>query len=853
MLHFNKTPQPIVTFILQTLNTKLLTLKQLQQIHAQILSNTTLISTPLITTFLHSCHRSHNLNYASRFLYNLPQSCPKPSYWNPMIKTSLNSNNPQNFFTCYNAMMRCNVSIFNAGFFASILKFGAKIGDTQFGEMFHCVVVKMGFDSDVVLETGLLDFYAKIGDLSCARKVFDEMSERDVVACNVMISVLGKHGFVEDARVLFDGMLEKDSYTWNSMVSCYFKVGDVESARFVFDRNPVKNEVSWNVLIDGYSKSGYFGNPDNLGDIVTLYSEMLVSNVSPSQSALSLIIQFCASFCAVQLGKALHCQILKWNFTHDVVLQTGLLDFYAKVDDLSSAKRVFDEMPQRDVVANNAMISALSKHGFVEDAQNLFNSMQEKNSVTFNSMITCYSKIGDIHSARFIFDSNPAKDVVSWNAMIDCYCKAGLLSYAEELFNGIGEVKNSVTWNTMITGFVQCKEFQRALQLFEHMQAERVKPTEVTMVSLLSACAHLGALEMGEWVHDYIKRNKLKIDVVLGNALIDMYCKCGSISHALDVFDKLCVKNIFCWNSIIIGLAMHGYGQEAINYFYKMIQEDIINPDGVTFVGLLCACSHSGLISQGKMYFSQMQSVYGVEPGIEHYGCMVDLLGRSGQLKEALELITSMPLKPNAVVWGSLLRSCHIHKDTELGEQVTQRLLELDPRDGGNYVFLSNLYASLSRWKDVDRCRKLMAESGVHKVPGCSSIEVDNVVHEFVAGDSSHPQFTQINAYLVEIGKRLKKDEGYEADTGSVFHDIDEEEKEGAVSYHSERMAVVFGLMSTPRVGKVIRVVKNLRTCDDCHTVMKLISKVYKREIVMRDRNRFHHFSNGVCSCKDFW
>ncbi|KAJ0765220.1 putative tetratricopeptide-like helical domain superfamily, DYW domain-containing protein [Helianthus annuus] len=703
MLHFNKTPQPIVTFILQTLNTKLLTLKQLQQIHAQILSNTTLISNPLITTFLHSCHRSRNLNYASHFLYNLPQSCSKPSFWNPMIKTSLNSNNPQNFFTCYNAMMRCNVNIFNAGFFASILKFGAKIGDTQFGEMFHCVVVKMGFDSDVVLETGLLDFYAKIGDLSCARKVFDEMSQRDVVACNVMISVLGKHGFVEDARVLFDGMLEKDSYTWNSMVSCYFKVGDVESARFVFDRNPVKNEVSWNVLIDG-----------------------------------------------------------------------------------------------------------------------------------------------------FIFDSNPAKDVVSWNAMIDCYCKAGLLSYAEELFNGIGEVKNSVTWNTMITGFVQCKEFQRALQLFEHMQAERVKPTEVTMVSLLSACAHLGALEMGEWVRDYIKRNKLKIDVVLGNALIDMYCKCGSISHALDVFDKLGVKNIFCWNSIIIGLAMHGYGKEAIDYFYKMIQE-YINPDGVTFVGLLCACSHSGLISQGKMYFSQMQSVYGVEPGIEHYGCMVDLLGRSGQLKEALELITSMPLKPNAIVWGSLLRSCHIHKDTELGEQVTQRLLELDPRDGGNYVFLSNLYASLSRWKDVDRCRKLMAESGVHKVPGCSSIEVDNVVHEFVAGDSSHPQFSQINAYLVEIGKRLKDEGGYEADTGCVFHDIDEEEKEGAVSYHSERIAVAFGLMSTPRVGKVIRVVKNLRTCDDCHTVMKLISKVYKREIVMRDRNRFHHFSNGVCSCKDFW
>lgn len=744
---------------------------------------------------------------------------------------------------------RCsNVNSPSVGMFVLFLRYGAKLGDCKFGKLFHCVVVKLGFDCDVVLQTGLVDFYAKVGDLRCAHKVFDEMSNRDVVACNVMISVFGKHGLVVDAKALFDSMVEKDSYTWNSMVSCYFKVGDVKSARLVFDRNPVKNEVSWNVLIDGYSKSGYFCNPDNLKDIVALYTEMMHSGVSPNQSVLSLIIQFCVSFCVIELGKLLHCQIIKLNFKYDVVLQTGLLDFYAKVDDLSSAKKVFDEMPQRDVVANNAMISALCKHGLVAAAQNLFDSMQEKNSITFNSMITGYSKIGDIHSARFVFDSNPVKDVVSWNAMIDGYCKTGHLDYAEELFNQIGESKNSVTWNTMITGFVQCKEFQRALCLFERMQAERVKATEVTMVSLLSACAHLGALEMGEWIHNYIKRNKLKIDVVLGNALIDMYSKCGSISQALDVFNNLEVKNIYCWNTIIVGLAMHGYGNEAIDYFSKMVQG--VNPDGVTFIGLLCACSHSGLISEGKIYFSQMP-VYGVEPGIEHYGCMVDLLGRAGQLKEALELIASMPLKPNAVVWGSLLRSCHKHKDSKLGEQVTQRLLELDPRDGGNYVFLSNLYASLSRWNDVDRCRKLMIESGVHKVPGCSSIEVDNVVHEFVAGDSSHPRFSEINVYLVEIAKKLR-DEGYEADTGSVFHDIDDEEKEGAVSYHSERIAVAFGLMST-HAGKVIRVVKNLRTCDDCHTVMKLISKVYKREIVMRDRNRFHHFSNGVCSCKDYW
>ncbi|KAL4558431.1 hypothetical protein LXL04_036631 [Taraxacum kok-saghyz] len=854
MLSRCKPPESILGYILSTLDSKFLTPKQLQQIHSQILTNGYLVSTPIITTFLYSCYHSRNPIYALQFLYNLPGSFSKSSFWGSMIKPSLESNNLRDFFTCYNAMMWCRGYDANSpsvGMFASVFQYGAKMGDSQLGKLFHCVVAKWGLDSDLVLQTGLLDFYAKTGDLRSAKKVFEEMSHRDVVACNVMISVLGKHGLIEDARVLFDSMPEKDSYSWNSIISCYFKIGDIESARLIFDRNPIKNTISWNVLIDGYSKSGYLNNSHNFEDFVTLYNRMRFSDMCPSQTILSLLLQSCASFSASQLGKSLHSEIFKWNFNHDVVLQTGLLDFYSKIGDLTSAKKVFDEMPQRDIVANNAMISAYSKHGFVKDAQKLFDNMHEKNSATYNSMITCYSKTGDVDSARLIFESNPYKDIVSWNAMIDGYCKSNHLNQAEELFHKIEtKNKNPVTWNTMIGGFVQGKELNRALCLFDQMQAERVKPTEVTMVSLLTACAHLGALNMGEWIHDYIKKNKLKIDVILGNALIDMYSKCGSISDAVKVFQKLQSKNIYCWNSIIVGLAMHGYGNKSIDYFNLMKKEGV-KPDGITFIGLLCGCSHSGLITEGKNYFHQMRTEYGIEPGIEHFGCMVDLLGRSGFLLEALELITTMPLTPNAIVWGSLLRSCHKHKDTELGEHVTQKLLELDPYDGGNYVFLSNLYASLGRWKDVDSCRMLMVENRVRKIPGWSSIEVENAVYEFVAGDSSHPEFGQINEILGEIGRKLKEG-GYEADTCSVLHDIDDEEKEMAVGYHSERIAIAFGLIRVP-FGKVIRVVKNLRTCDDCHTAIKIISKVYEREIVMRDRNRFHHFKDGVCSCKDFW
>ncbi|KAI3749823.1 hypothetical protein L2E82_20439 [Cichorium intybus] len=314
MLPLCKPSQSILSYILSTLDSKFITLKQLQQIHSLILTNGYFVSTSLVTTFLHSCYHSRNPSYALQFLYNLPASFSKASFWGSMIKTSLESNNLRDFFTCYNTAMWCrsyDANFPSVGMFASVFQYGAKLGDPQLGKIFHCVVLKWGFDSDMVLQTGLLDFYAKIGDLRSAKKVFEEMSQRDVVACNVMISVFGKHGLIEDARVLFDSMVEKDSYTWNSMISCYFKIGDINSARLLFDGNPVKNAISWNVLMDGYAKSGYLSNPDNLGDFVTLYNEMRFSDVRPSQTILSLILQCCASFCASQLGKTLHCEIFK--------------------------------------------------------------------------------------------------------------------------------------------------------------------------------------------------------------------------------------------------------------------------------------------------------------------------------------------------------------------------------------------------------------------------------------------------------------------------------------------------------------------------------------------------------------
>ncbi|KAL4192044.1 hypothetical protein AMTRI_Chr06g192040 [Amborella trichopoda] len=461
-------------------------------------------------------------------------------------------------------------------------------------------------------------------------------------------------------------------------------------------------------------------------------------------------------------------------------------------------------------------------------------------NVSWNAMIDCYCKSGNFEATRRIFDGNPARDVVSWNTMITGYRKSGILALAKELFDAM-DSRNSTTWNTMISGHVHTGDFANALSLSHWLACY-----QLVLIWVLG----LGCLDMGKWIHAYMRHKRVKIDVVLGTALLDMYLKCGSLDIALQIFKELPHKNIFSWNSIISGLAMHGYGLQAIDALNRM-RECNIRPDGVTFVGLLSGCSHAGLVDDGKGFFSLMRNEYGIEPKVEHYGCMVNLLARAGFLKEAIVLIETMPVEPNPVVLGSMLHACEAHKDIELSEKMTKRFLELDPRDGGNYVFLSNVYASRKNWDDVDAIRKEMRDRGVRKTRGSSLIEVSNAVHEFTVGDSSHVQFAQISAFLDEINWGVREI-GYDAKTVPVVHYIEEEEKESSVRYHCDNLAIAFGLMST-EPGSVIRVVKKLRICGDCHVFIKFLSKNYEREIIVWDKSRFHHFRYGACSCKDYW
>lgn len=511
---------------------------------------------------------------------------------------------------------------------------------------------------------------------------------------------------------------------------------------------------------------------------------MLIDNIEPNAFTFSSALKSCP----LKPGQALHSQTVKFSLDKDLYVSTSLVDLYARGGDVLSAEKQFAAMPQRSLVS-------------------------------LTTMLTCYAKQGEVAAARVLFDDMEEKDVVCWNVMIDGYAQHGLAN--------------------------------EALVLFRRMLAEKVEPNEVTAVAVLSACGQIGALESGRWIHSYIEnRRNIKVNAQVGTALINMYSKCGSLKDARLVFDRVNDKDVVVWNSMIVGYAMHGFGKDALQLFNEMCRIRL-KPSDITFIGLLSACAHAGLVNEGRRFFNTMKDEYAIEPKVEHYGCMVNLLSHAGQVEEAYKLVMDMKIEPDSVLWGTLLGACRLHGNIALGEKIAEYLICQNLANSGTYVLLSNIYAAIGNWDGVARVRTLMKEKGVQKEPGCSSIELSNKVHEFLAGDLRHPKSKEIYMMLEEINGWLKA-EGYIPQTQIVLHAIGEKQKQNSLEVHSEKLAVAFGLIST-QPGTSIKIVKNLRVCPDCHAVFKLISKFTGRKIMMRDRNRFHHFVNGTCSCGDYW
>ncbi|PKI68744.1 hypothetical protein CRG98_010801 [Punica granatum] len=664
------------------------------------------------------------------------------------------------------------------------------------------------------------------------------------------------------------------------LVSLFCKYGSLAEAARVFDPINDKLDVLYHTMLKGYAKSS------SLDTALSFFCRMKHDGVVPIVYNVTYLLKVCGDGANLRRGREIHGQLIVSGFGSNVFAMTGLVNMYAKCRLVKEAHKMFDRMPHRDLVSWNTIIAGYAQNCMPRVALDLVARMQveeqQPDSITlvtllpavadigslrigksvhgyairagFTSLVNVstalldmYCKCKSIDTARLIFDGIKNRTVVTWNSLIDGYCKR--VDLASEIFNNLKDKKTLVSWNAMILGFAQNGRVSEALNLFCGMHSQKMKPDTFTMVSVIPAIAELSVTRHAKWIHGLAIRSCMDSDVYVMTALVDMYAKCGKVDTARKLFDMMEYRHVITWNAMIDGYGTHGLGIAAVELFKEM-RKGTVRPNGITFLCVLSACSHSGLVEEGVRFFDSMKMDYNIEPSMDHYGSMVDLLGRAGRLNEAWDFIHKMPIEPGITVYGAMLGACKIHKNVELGEKAADRLFELNPEEGGYHVLLANIYATASMWDKVAKVRKVMEKGGLQKTPGCSLVELRNEVHSFYSGSTDHPQSKRIYAFLETLTDEIKA-AGYVPDTHSI-HDVEDDVKEQLLSSHSERLAIAFGLLNTSP-GTTIHIRKNLRVCGDCHNATKYISLVTGREIIVRDMHRFHHFKDGACSCRDYW
>ncbi|KAI3761537.1 hypothetical protein L1987_51955 [Smallanthus sonchifolius] len=728
----------------------------------------------------------------------------------------------------------------------------------------------------IKIGNALLSMFVRLGNLVDAWYVFGKMSERDVFTWNVLIGGYAKSGYFDEALSLYNRMLwagiRPDVYTFpsvlrtcgavldlirgrevhvhvlrfgfesnidvnNSLITMYVKCGDVCTARLVFDEMPARDTISWNAMI-----SGYFENEECLEGL-ELFLNMLDCSVVPDLMTMTSVISGCEFVGDERLGEMIHGYATKQACGKDVSVGNSLIQFYSSIGACEEAEKVFTRIRSKDVVSWTSMISCYENNGLSEKAVEVYKKMKMENiepdEITIASVISACASLNLLDLGVELHELAKTTGLISYvivtNALIDLYSKCKLIDKALEVFKLIPN-KNIISWTSIIHGFVINNRNLEALIYFRRMKLSLL-PNSVTLITVLSSCAKIGALVTGKEIHAYALRIGLGFDGFVPNALLDMYVKCGSMKTAWNQFNSI-EKHIASWNTMLTGYAQRGQGQQAIDLFAKMVKSDL-EPDPVTFISLLCACGRSGMVEHGLKYFKIMTEDYGIVPNLKHYACVVDLLARAGKLEEAYGFIKKMPIKPDEAIWGALLNACRIYRNFELGEIAAQHIFDLNVSENvGYYTLLCNFYADNGKWDEVATLKKLMREKGVIIDPGCSWVEVKGNIHAFLTGDKNHPQGKEIDSILDGFYEKMEE-----------INEFDDS-KADVLCGHSERLAVGFGLLNTAP-GVPIRVTKNLYTCRSCHNFLKFISKLVRREISVRDTECFHHFKDGVCSCGD--
>ncbi|KAF3446125.1 hypothetical protein FNV43_RR11304 [Rhamnella rubrinervis] len=715
-------------------------------------------------------------------------------------------------------------------------------------------------DSNVFLWNKTLSEYRYAGEnwaaIDCFINMIRSKVEYDTVTLVVILSAIADANYLKLGQQIH-GVAVKSGFNSvasiaNSLINMYSKSGSVHFARKVFNYMEEVDLISWNSIISSCAQSGLED------ESVRLFIDLLQDGLRPDQFTMASVSRACSSLKdGLILTRQIHVHAVKTGIVTDRFVSTALIDVYSKNGKMEEAEVLFKYKVEFDLASWNAMMFGYIISNDSHKALKLLSMIHECGERADEiTLATAAKACGCLvamqegkqihgHTTKMGFDL----DLFVSSGILDMYVKCGDMESANKVFTEI-PAPDDVAWTTIISGCIENGDEDCALSIYHWMRLSGVQPDEYTFATLIKASSCLTALEQGRQIHANLIKLDCASDTFVGTSLVDMYAKCGHIEDAYRLFKKMEVKNIALWNAMLVGLAQYGNAEEALNLFRLMISNNI-KPDRVTFIGVLSACSHSGFISEAYQYFSSMHKDYGIEPEIEHYSCLVDSLGRAGRVQEAEELIKSMPFEASASMYRALLGACRLQGDTETGKRVAAKLLALEPSDSAAYVLLSNMYAAANQWDDVNDARRMMKRTNVKKDPGFSWIDVKNKLHLFVVDDKSHPQTDRVYEKLEGLIKRIQE-EGYVPDTDFVLLDVEEEEKQRALYYHSEKLAIAFGLISTPP-STTLRVIKNLRVCGDCHNAIKYISKVAQRDIVLRDANRFHRFSHGVCSCGDYW
>jgi pentatricopeptide repeat protein len=800
--------------------TTIKTKSQAKQLHAHILKTEGPCSTHLSTTLL-SIYSNLNLLHDSLLLFNTLHSPPTLA-WKSLIKCYAFhglSHQSLAFFVEMRAMGKhpdCHV-------FPSVLKSCTLLMDLRLGESLHACIIRLGMDFDLYTGNALMNMYSRFQSLgergrqrSSAPEMLDGMPERrrkdecksGVASCGELSGrIVSEELEGEGGMLYFDGKAKR-------------QIGSGETKNH-------NNNCNSNELVNKYEEQ------------VTGIDHKLNLNQSSDKSP--------------QISGNREISGHFYGKMNDV--SVGKIDVRALLMD--SVRKIFDMMPKKDLISWNTVIAGNAQNGMYEEALTMVREMGNANlkpdSFTLSSVLPIFAEYVDVikgkeihaYAIRHGFDV----DLFIGSSLIDVYAKCTRVEDSCRVFNLLSQ-RDAISWNSIIAGCVQNGLFDEGLRFFRRMLKAKIKPRHVSFSSIMPACAHLTTLHLGKQLHGYIIRGGFDDNVFIASSLVDMYAKCGNIRIARWIFDEMELHDMVSWTAIIMGYALHGHAHDAISLFEQMEMEGV-KPNVGAFVAVLTACSHAGLVDEAWKYFNSMTQDFGIAPGLEHYAAVADLLGRAGRLEEAYKFISNMHIGPTGSVWSTLLAACRVHKNVELAEKVADKIFRVDPENIGAYILLSNIYSAARRWKDAANLRISLKKKGMKKKPACSWIEVKNKTHAFVAGDKSHPYHDRINEALEVLLEQMER-EGYVPDTKEVLHDVEEEHRKYLLHSHSERLAIAFGIISTP-AGTTIRVTKNIRVCTDCHTAIKFISKIVGREIIVRDNSRFHHFKDGKCSCGDYW